>query len=55
MRQSLLCQKEKKQSPLSRSPGREVGESQGEQERHLGESGGGSERGYGVGKDKLLK
>ena len=36
-RQSRLCQKEKKQSHLSRSPNREVGESQGERVPHLGE------------------
>ena len=32
-----FCQKEKKQSHLSRSPDREEGESQGEREPHLGE------------------
>ena len=37
VRQSRLCQKEKEQSRLSRSPDSEVGESQGERESHLGE------------------
>ena len=37
VRQSLLCQKEKKQSHLSKAPDRKLGESQGEREPHLGE------------------
>ena len=36
--QSCLCQKEKKQSRLSRSPDGKVGESQGERDPHLGET-----------------
>ena len=37
VRQSRLCQKEKERSRLSRVPDRRVGESQNEQELHLGE------------------
>ena len=37
VRKSRLCQKEKEQSRQSRVPDREVGDSQGEQEPHLGE------------------
>ena len=33
---SRPCQKKKKQSRLSRAPNREVGESQGEREPHVG-------------------
>ena len=36
VRQSRPCQKEKEQSRLSKLPGREMGESQGEREPHLG-------------------
>ena len=46
MRQGRLYQKKKEQSRLSRAPDRKVGESQGEQEPHLGERGG-SEREHG--------
>ena len=37
VRRSRICQKEKEQSHLSRSPDPKVGESQSEQEPHLGE------------------
>ena len=37
--QTHLCQKEKEQSHLSISPEHKVGESQGEQELHLGKRG----------------
>ena len=37
IRQSRLCLKKKKQNCLSKVPDREVGESQGEREPHLGE------------------
>ena len=37
VRQRRLCQKEKEQSRQSRSPDREMGESQGEREPHLSE------------------
>ena len=39
-RQSCLCQKEKKQSRLSKVPDSKVGQSQGERETHLGDRGG---------------
>ena len=37
------CQKEKKQSRLSKTPNRDVGESQDEREPHIGEREGGAE------------
>ena len=37
VRRSRPCQKENKQSRLSRAPDRKVGKSQGEREPHLGE------------------
>ena len=46
VRQSHLCQKEKKQSSLSRAPDREIEESQDERKPHLGKSRG-SEREHG--------
>ena len=45
--QSRFCQKKKEQSRLSRVPDREVGESQGEREPHLGERQSESDREHG--------